>query len=79
MVENLIKIKKCYLCGSEAYGLCFKCKKYFCDKCYEIIHKIIKDKDHNKSKIDKYLSIDLFCPNHPEYPLELFCLEDKGN
>ena len=79
MVENLTKIKKCDLCGSEASEICFKCKEYFCDKCYEIIHNIKKDNGHNKYKIDPYLFIDLFCNNHSDYPLELYCFEDKGN
>ena len=52
MVENLTKIKKCDLCGSEASEICFKCKEYFCNKCCEIIHNIKKDNGHNKYKID---------------------------
>jgi len=78
MVENLMIIKKCNLCLLEASSICFKCKKYFCDNCYKIIHEIKKNNEHEKTKINPYLSIDFFCQNHPEYPLELFCLNDGG-
>jgi len=79
MVENLTKLKKCNLCNSDSFWICFQCKKYYCDKCWKIIHEIKKEKAHEKTKINPYLSLDFFCSNHQEYPLELFCLNDKGN
>ena len=78
MDVNLNRLKKCDFCMSEASLICFQCKKYYCDKCFKIIHDIKKDMSHEETKINPYLSIDFFCPEHKEYPLELFCLNDKG-
>lgn len=79
MADNLTRLKKCDSCISESFWICFQCKKYYCDKCYKIIHDLKSDNPHEKTKINPYLSIDFFCPNHQEYPLELFCFNDKGN
>ena len=79
MLENLTKIKKCDYCRSDASDVCFKCNDFFCNNCYKIIHELRKDSEHKKIEINPYLSIDLFCPMHPKNPLELFCLDDKGN
>ncbi len=77
--DILFQIKKCDLCKSDAVCLCFICKNYFCENCFKVIHDLNKNSNHKKVTIDPYTSIDLKCQKHPEYPLELFCTNEKGN
>ena len=78
MEMNSKNIRECDLCNSNAICLCYKCKQYFCDSCYKLIHNKPKSSNHKKEPIDPYIPIDLKCPDHPENPLNLFCLEEKG-
>ena len=71
-------IKDCDFCGSDANFICFECKNYFCDNCFKIIHNLQKRSQHKKEKIDLFVPIELKCPQHPEIPINLFCLDDKG-
>ena len=62
----------------DATSLCFKCEMYLCDSCYKLIHDKQKNSQHIKERIDYYVPIDVKCPQHPNCPLNLFCLNDKG-
>lgn len=37
-----------------------------------------KNSNHIKQALDPYIPILLKCPKHPEVPLNLFCLDEKG-
>ena len=78
MEKNKNGIKECELCGSNANSLCFKCLSYYCDSCYKYAHDKPKKSNHQKKAIDPYVPIDLKCQEHPEIPLTLFCLDEKG-
>jgi len=75
--ENLIK--HCEICNTDATCLCFMCKNYFCERCYKLIHDIKNDPKHKKEIIDPYVPIDIRCPEHPDVPMNLFCVDEKGN
>ena len=72
--------KKYDLCKSQATTLCFDyfCN-YFCDSCYKYIHDKKENSNHKKEIIDYILPIDTRCPEHPKYPLNFFCLNEKSN
>ena len=72
-------IKECEFCGLNATCLCFKCKFYFCDSCFKMIHDKKMKSNHKKEKVDVYVPFDLKCPDHPDNSLNLFCVEEKGN
>ena len=74
--ENKIKI--CETCGDNATCLCFKCLEYFCNKCFKYVHDNQINSNHKKENIDNYVPIELKCPDHPEVPFNLFCLDEKG-
>ena len=74
-----IKLKKCEFCKIDATCLCFPCKTYFCDSCFKLGHNTEGFKSHKKEKIDYYVPIDLKCTEHKLYPMELFCINEKGN
>ena len=44
-----------------------------------MIHDKKENANHKKEKIDYYLPIDLRCNVHQNIPLNLFCLDEKGN
>ena len=71
--------KECEFCNSNATCLCFNCKNYYCDQCYKSIHDKIKYSNHKKDNIDPFVPIDLKCPNHPDHPIYLFCIDELGN
>ena len=77
MENNKKEIKLCEICGVQANNLCLKCISYFCDSCYKFIHEKELNNQHKKEKIDYFTSIDVKCPKHPKYPMELFCVDEK--
>ena len=78
MENNQKETKLCEICGVQANNLCLKCISYFCESCYKFIHEKELNIQHKKEKIDYFAPIDVKCPNHPKYPMELFCLEEKS-
>jgi hypothetical protein len=40
--------KNCEICESLATNLCFKCLAYYCDSCYNLIHKKKENGDQHK-------------------------------
>jgi len=44
-----------------------------------MIHDKKENINHKKEKIDYYLPIELRCNEHQNVPLNLFCLDEKGN
>ena len=77
-MEITSKIKKCELCLIEATCLCYKCMTYYCDSCYNLVHKNEERKYHIKEKIDYFVPLDLKCQEHKLIPLNLFCVDDKS-
>ena len=71
-------IKECEICGTNATCLCYICKSYFCESCYKLIHDKKINSNHKKENIDPFVPIDLKCPDHPEHPMYLFCVDEKG-
>ena len=71
-------IRECEICDSNATLVCFKCKEYFCDSCFKMEHNK-KKSNHKKEKIDVYVPIDIYCQEHPDNALNLFCVDEKGN
>ena len=73
-------IKQWEICKDrEAITLCFDCHFYFCEACYKFVHDIKKNSSHKKEKIDLFVPIDTTCPDHGRVPMNLFCIDDKGN
>jgi len=72
-------IKLCDICESNATCLCFQCNNYFCEICYKMIHDKKKNNNHKKENIDPFIPIELKCPIHPQNPMNLFCVNEKGN
>ena len=70
--------KTCDLCGELAKSLCLKCNSYFCDSCYKFVHEKKKNNNHQKEDIDPFVPFDTKCPEHPNVPVNLFCIDDKG-
>ena len=78
-MENKSKLKKCELCLIDATCLCYECMSYYCDNCFNLGHKNEERKSHKKQKIDYNVPIEVKCPEHKLVPLNLFCVDDKGN
>ena len=72
--------KQCEICKDrEAITLCLDCHFYFCETCYKCVHDIKKNSNHKKEKIDLFIPIDTICPDHKRVPMNLFCIDEKGN
>ena len=73
--------KLCDVCKNQATSLCLEClsNNYYCDSCYKIAHDKKEYYNHKKEQIDYYVPIETKCPEHQNVPLNLFCLEEKGN
>ena len=78
-MEGKPNIKKCEICLLDANCLCFQCMSYFCDSCFKSAHNNESRKAHKKEKIDYFVPLDIKCPEHNLVPMNLFCLDDKGN
>ena len=71
-------LKVCDICKENATYICFTCKNYLCEKCSKYIHDMKINSAHKKEKLDPYIPIELKCQDHPEHPIFLFCLDEKG-
>ena len=78
MEQNQKNFKNCEICEGDATCLCFKCKQYFCENCYKLIHDKKKNNSHEKEKIDFFVPVEIKCPEHPEDRINLFCVDEKG-
>ena len=80
MEENKLNYKACDICKSQASLFCMECLyNYYCDSCYKLIHGIKENKNHKKENIDNFLAIETRCQLHKNVPLNLFCIDEKGN
>ena len=70
--------KICDICEELAKCLRLKCNSYYCDSCYKFVHDKKKNNNHKKENIDPFIPFDTKCPEHPNVPLNLFCIDDKG-
>ena len=43
------------------------------------VHGKKENKDHKKEAIDYNVRIDTRCPDHDKIPINLFCIDEKGN
>ena len=60
--------------------ICLECIcSYYCDNCYKLIHKIKINNNHKKENVDYFVPIETRCSEHQDVPLNLFCLDEKGN
>ena len=71
-------IKKCEICEISATCLCLNCNSYYCDSCFKYVHDKQTKNNHNKESIDAFIPIDTKCPDHPNIPINLFCVDEKG-
>ena len=72
--------KQCDMCkAKEATSLCPQCFSYYCDKCFKCVHEEEMNKGHKKEKVDYFVPIDTRCSEHDTIPINLFCLDEKGN
>ena len=79
-MENKPKnFPECEFCRGQANSICYECYIYFCDSCYKIAHSKLQDNKHKKEKIDFFVPIETKCQAHPKVPINLFCLDEKGN
>ena len=73
-------IKQCEICKvNEAKTLCLDCYSYFCEVCYKCVHDFKQNSNHRKEKIDLFVPIDTTYSNHERSPMNLFCIDEKGN
>ena len=80
MEVNQKNFKLCEICkDEEASALCLDCYFYFCDSCYKCVHDKKKNSNHRKEKIDLFVPINTSCPDHERIPMNLFCIDEKGN
>ena len=80
MEDKKKNFKQCDICDLEATLLCLEClNNYYCESCYKFIHDKKAKGNHKKEKIDYYLPIEARCPEHTNIPLNLFCIDEKGN
>ena len=79
MEKNQKLTKECWFCKKNAICLCFKCNNYFCEKCFKVTHDLINESSHKKEEIDTFVPIDLKCQVHDQFPMYLFCIDEKGN
>ena len=77
-MEEKNEEKKCELCKSQATNICFNCSFYLCDSCFEFLHKQKSNSEHKKESINPFISINIKCPEHPEVPMNLFCIKEKS-
>ena len=79
-MEAQKNIKQCETCKvKEATTLCLDCHSYFCEACFKYVHDIKENSTHRKEKIDLFIPIDTTCPDHERVPINLFCIDEKGN
>ena len=79
-VNNQNNFKQCDICKVEdAKSLCPQCFSYYCDKCFKCVHEKEKNNEHKKEKVDLFVPIDTRCPEHNNIPINLFCIDEKGN
>ena len=71
-------IKECEICKSKATCLCFQCISYFCEAWFKYVHDKEVNSTHKKEIIDPFVPIDVKCPEHDKYPLDFFCVDEKG-
>ena len=76
MNEN--KIKLCEICETNATVLCLNCSCYYCESCFKFVHEKKAKSNHKKESIDPFVPIDTKCPDHPNIPMNLFCIDEKG-
>ena len=80
MEKNQKNFKQCDMCrAKEATSLCPKCFSYYCESCFKPVHENEKNKEHQKEKIDYFVPIDTRCSAHERVPINLFCVNEKGN
>ena len=80
MEVNHKNFKQCDMCKyEEATSLCPQCFSYYCDECFKPVHKNKNNSYHKIEKIDVFVPIDTRCPMHDTIPMNLFCIDDKGN
>ena len=73
------QIIKCGICEEKAAFICLQCMNYFCEPCYKYVHDKKEKTNHKKESIDYFAPINVKCPLHQKYPLDFFCLDEKGN
>ena len=80
MEINQKNYKQCDMCKDvEATSLCLQCFCYYCDGCHKQVHERKKNNEHKKETIDYNVPIDTRCSEHDQIPINLFCLDEKGN
>ena len=80
MEINQKNFKQCDMCkDKEATSLCSQCFSYYCDVCHKAVHENTKNSQHIKEKIDYNVPIDTRCQDHNTVPINLFCIDEKGN
>ena len=80
MELNKKNFKQCDMCkGADATSLCPQCFSYYCDVCHKDVHDRNINSQHKKEEIDRYVPIDTRCPDHDNIPINLFCIDEKGN
>ena len=52
---------------------------FFFEVCFKCVHDRKKNNNHKKEKIDLFIPIDTTCPDHERSPMNLFCIDEKGN
>ena len=80
MEINPKNFKLCDMCKvEEAKSLCLNCFSYYCDGCFKQVHQKKENSEHKTQKVDVFVPIDTRCPDHEKIPINLFCIDYKGN
>ena len=77
-MEKDNSLKKCEICEIEATSLCLKCNSYYCDSCFKYVHEKKAKNNNKREKIDYFVPIPTKCSDHPQIPINLYCLDEKG-
>ena len=51
---------------------------YLCDSCFKFLHEKKENIGHKKEKIAPFISLDIKCREHPNVPMNLFCIDKKS-
>ena len=69
---------KCGICKELGSNICLECMNYYCESCFKYVHDKKENSNHLKEKIDYFAPINVTCPLHQKYPLDYFCIDEKG-
>lgn len=77
--------RKCNNCAEEGIGegggnpatlYCSRCELFLCDRCDGQVHTLAAFKSHQRVEAAKAPPPKIYCKDHPDQPLQLWCQQD---